>query len=223
MIIDFEKFRLAIRPHKDVLREEMYVCHVDGSPADYAEVKAIRQAETNSSKFWGHSSMLIEQAAFWHTQGDEALAQATLSEGLEWAAAERQVINDEVSRRTRVAQNLDFKKSGPWTEMKRVDDLAKLGEEIATVDYPLAKVAWGFKGFDVELGKPEFLNAKANAQAVLVDGLIGVDLTLNRISAPEDLDKKYRPGMRVYFNQKTGEVPEWGGKDIFALGIIRTF
>lgn len=214
---------LAIRPHKDVLEEEMYACEKDGYPASYAEAKDVFVEERRRMDLLGRSETLITQAAFWHSQGDEHLAEKTLAEGERWGEAERQVAIQAALGRVKIVQNPDFTKSGPWAEMKRVDELGKLGDEVAVVDYPIIKVAYVLNGFDIELGKPEFLNQKANANAAIVKGLIGASMKVDRISSPWDLDQKYRPDMRIYWSHKNGGVTEWGGKDIFALGIIRAF
>lgn len=224
MILDFENFRLAVRPHKDVLQEEMYVCEVDGHPADYAGARRVFDEEKERMSFFGRSGRLIEQAAFFHSMGNESLAQTLLDKGLEWAQGERQVAVETALSRTKIEPNREFEKTKPWVEMKKVDELAAMGEQVTRyIDYPLVEVAWAFHGWNVKVGKPEFISEEANQHADLVVDLIGVGMTIDRMCAPEDFDKKYKPEMRVSWYRKNGGTPEWGGKELFALGIIRPF
>ena len=219
MIIDFERFQLGVRPHKDQLMEDMYDLTLDSRPSGYHEVKEAQQRATKLVGLLGKSQILVSQAAFFASNlggDDRQFAEQLLEEASGWGEAERDAVNNGMGRRIGGGFNPEVESSRSWREMERVDELARLGQEVCVIHYPILSVTWAWEGWNVEFGE-------VNGVEAVPGELNGSKITVDRLSGSDELDKKYRPDMRVYWRKEVGGRSEWGGREFFALGIIRTF
>jgi hypothetical protein len=234
MLIEFEKFILGIRPHKDVLNEAMYSLTLDGRRTSLAEIKDLRKKERNSSRFWGRSDRLYEQASFFGTSPDsenKKLAEKLLQEAGEWFKAEQEVIAKAINERLGGGPNFQFEQTAVWKEFDGIKNLAILGgEPFAVMDYPIAAVGFANLGWEIELGlgtradTDGSWNYSQGAIQVGKDLLDGKKFKIDSEYASEDI-YRYHGGakMRVHWNMNVKGIEEWKGKFYMADGTILAF
>ncbi|MEK9171174.1 MAG: hypothetical protein AAB823_00520 [Patescibacteria group bacterium] len=217
-----EKFKLVVRPNKDILLEEMHICEVDGWPADFSQVRGVFDEEIRRMGLIGNSGMMLGNATILHAIGSEDLTASILKEGLAFALVEKQAACEIAKSRVEVRENPSYHTSQPFTAMRKVDDLAKMGKQVVVVDYPLERLGQKPLGLNVLVKEASFLPRAMDAKKLEVaQALVDTHILLSSVSVPLDMTAKTKLEMRVYWYENEKPLEEWDGKELLAVGIIR--